>query len=343
MLPHEIATESELEEELSVPSPDLVDLMREIDGELMILGIGGKIGPSLGRTAARAVAASGRSRRIYGVSRFTDSSVRDSLDRVGIETIVCDLLDVSSVERLPKARNIIFMAGRKFGTTGAEGLTWAMNVLVPGNVARCFSESRIVVFSTGCVYPLVDSGHAGSREVDPAEPLGEYANSCLGRERVFEHYSAELGSQVCILRLNYAIDLRYGVLFDIASRVFNGETVSLSVPYVNVIWQGDVNNQALSALPLCASPPEVLNITGAERLSVRRLAGRFGELFDKPVHFENEDATGSLLSDSSRARELFGSPRVPIDTMVEWTAAWIRHGGRSLGKPTHFEASDGRY
>lgn len=343
MIPDSVKSENELEELLSIPSPALVDLMGSLEGDLMILGIGGKIGPSLGRTAVRAIADSGKPRKIYGVSRFSDPTARESVEAAGINAISCDLLDDSALRELPEVQNIVFMAGRKFGTSGSEELTWAMNVLVPANVARRFSKSRIVVFSTGCVYPLVTPEGGGCSESDPPGPVGEYASSCLGRERVFEYYSGVAGTPVCILRLNYAIDLRYGVLFDIASRVWNGEAVSLSVPFVNIIWQGDVNNLALCALQECESPPEILNITGPETLSVHALALQFGKCFGKKVLFDESAGVGSLLSDASRSYRTYGYPSVPLAAMIEWTAAWVADGRRSLGKPTHFETNDGRY
>jgi len=338
-----IESEEQLELVLSEPSEELVGLLRKIEGDIMILGIGGKIGPSLGRTAVRAVERSGRGRSVFGVSRFSDSDAKRKIQDAGIEAIECDLLDETLVGDLPKARNIIFMAGRKFGTTGNEDTTWALNVLVPAHVARAFPKSRIVVFSTGCVYPLVEPWGGGCRESDSTEPVGEYASSCLGRERVFEYYGRQNGTESAILRLNYAIDLRYGVLYDIASRVWKGERIPLSVPYVNVIWQGDVNNLALRALSVCSHPPLVLNITGPHVLSVRTVAKSFGELFGKEPLFEATGSDHSLLSDASKVAKLLPFSPVSVDQMIEWTAAWIKAGRRSLGKPTHFESSDGRF
>jgi nucleoside-diphosphate-sugar epimerase len=343
-------TERDLDERLSAPVPALVSRMLELEGDIMILGVAGKIGPTLAMTAAKAIDSANKNRdfagkRVIGVSRFSDASTEEQLERCGIDTIRCDLLDESAVKNLPRVRNILFMAGRKFGTSGAEELTWAMNAIVPAHVARTFPESRIVVFSTGCVYPLVEPENGGSVEEDPPEPVGEYGWSCLARERVFTHYSRTLGTKVCLFRLNYAIDLRYGVLHDIAERILAGLPVSLAVPYVNVIWQGDVNNQALLALDLCDSPPSVINVTGPELLSVQELAVMLAGRLGRPVTFSGESGSGSaaLLSNASKARALFGSPSVSVRQMVDWTAEWVLQGGRSLGKPTHFEVSDGRF
>ncbi|WP_455383615.1 NAD-dependent epimerase/dehydratase family protein [Salinispira pacifica] len=348
-----IADEAELDRALSQPSAAVVEQMRLLDGEIMILGAGGKIGPTLAMTAARAVEAAAEPaggpaaqrprKRVIGVSRFTEPGLEQRLSDAGVETIVCDLLDEEAVKRLPKVENIIFMAGRKFGTSGSEGLTWAMNAVVPAHVARSFPESRIVVFSTGCVYLLVPPSTGGSRESDRPDPVGEYGWSCLARERIFSHYSTTVGTRVCLFRLNYAIDLRYGVLRDIAERIVQGKPVSLGVPFVNVIWQGDVNNQALRALDLCASPPAVLNVTGPELLPVRELAHGLADRLGRRVTFEAEGGERALLSDASLSVSHFGPPSVPVEQLLDWTADWVLRGGRSLGKPTHFEVSDGRF
>lgn len=343
-----IGSERELDDLLSTPSPAVVEQIGELDGDIMILGVAGKIGPGLSMTAVRAIESANKNRefsgkRVFGVSRFSDTLVEERLRRSGVETIRCDLLDESAVKRLPRAKNIIFMAGRKFGTSGAEDLTWAMNAIVPAHVARTFPESRIVVFSTGCVYAPVQPETGGSVEADPPDPVGEYGWSCLARERLFTHYAATLGTKVCLFRLNYAIDLRYGVLHDIAERIQAGLPVSLAVPYVNVIWQGDVNNQALLALDLCDSPPAIVNVTGPELLRVQELAVMLGERLGKEVRFNTQAGPAALLSNSAKATGLFGPPSVSVRQMVDWTADWVARGARSLGKPTHFEVSDGRF
>lgn len=334
-----IANTAELEEQLSRPSPPLVELMARLEGDLMVLGAAGKVGPSLVRMALRAVEASGRRRHVIAVARRP----LPELAALGADTLECDLLDLAQVEGLPHVENIVFMAGRKFGSTGDEPQTWATNVMAPYHVARTFTASRIAAFSTGCVYPLLPWDGAGATEQTPPAPVGEYAQSCLGRERMFDFFSQSVGERVVHIRLNYAIDLRYGVLYDIASQVWAGRPVNLQTGRVNVIWQGDACDQVLRSLELAASPAVALNITGPEMLSVRELALQFGELMGKPVTFENEENGLAYLSDASAALARFGPPRVDVQTMVRWTAHWLMHGGESLGKPTHFETQDGRY
>ena len=342
-LPDGIATETELDELLSRPTPGLIETMRRLDGDIVILGIAGKMGHSLGLAALRAIRAAGVQKRVIGVSRFSDPAAETRLRRDGVEIIRCDLLDPAAVVTLPQAKNVLFMAGRKFGTTGAEELTWAMNTVVPAYVAEHYAASRIVAFSTGCVYPLVPVGQGGCTEDDPAAPVGEYAQSCLGRERVFSYFSGKNGTPVCLLRLNYAIDLRYGVLHDLARRIWQGEPVSLNVAQFNLIWQGDANCQALQALEHTRCPAAILNITGPETVSVRQVAEELGRLLGKPVTFTGQPGVAAYLNCANRANALFGYPRVPLGRMLSWTAGWVRAGGPSLGKPTHFEVSTGVY
>lgn len=336
-------TEESLIEKLSKPSPETTGMMKSLKGDIIILGVGGKIGVSLAMTAIRAIRESGVKKKVIGVSRFSDESARRQLEEYGIETIACDLSDYASVAKLPDVENVIFMAGRKFGTSDKKGLTWVMNVNVPGIVAERYKNSRIVAFSTGCVYPLISVKEEGSAEDDPVDPVGEYAQSCLGRERVFEHYSETFGTKVCLFRLNYAIDLRYGVLFDIASSVYNDEPVDITVGYFNCIWQGDVNNRALLCLDQCTAPANILNVTGPEIVSTKEVAERFGKLFGKDVKFTGEKGDLNYLSDPSKSIGLFGYPKITLETMLEWTAEWIEEGGYSLGKPTHYEVNDGKY
>jgi nucleoside-diphosphate-sugar epimerase len=262
---------------------------------------------------------------------------------MGVEAYRADLLDEHQVARLPDAGNVIFMAGRKFGSTGAESLTWAINTCVPARVAERYRHSRIVVFSSGNVYPFVPISSGGARESTPPAPLGEYAQSVLGRERIFEYFSARDETPVCVLRLNYAIDLRYGVLLDIGSRVFDEQPVDVRMGAVNVIWQGDANSVALRALALCQAPPMVLNLTGPETLSVRAIASRFGEIFGKAPILEGTETDTALLNDATLCHSLFGYPSVSAGQMIAWTAYWISHNGRRLGKPTHFQARDGKF
>jgi dTDP-4-dehydrorhamnose reductase len=341
--PVKIENEMELDEVLSIPHPAVIELMKRLDGDLMILGINGKMGLTLGRQALNAIKAAGVEKKVIGVSRFTDPAGRAKLEEWGLETIACDLLDREAVAKLPRIKNIIFMAGRKFGTSGSEELTWAMNTLVPANVGNHFRASRIVAFSTGCVYPLVPVASGGSVETDIPAPVGEYANSCLGRERAFEYTSKTFGAPTLLLRLNYAIDLRYGVLHDIAQQINNGEPVNNSVGCFNALWQGDANAYALLALEQASSPAAHLNITGPETISVEYAAGRLAELLGKSLKMAGEPGDRSYLNNAAKAFSLFGYPRVTMDWMIERQAEWIRQGNRSLNKPTHFEVNDGKF
>jgi nucleoside-diphosphate-sugar epimerase len=338
-LPAAVETEPQLEELLSRPSPADVAFMSGLEGDVVVLGAGGKMGPSLARLVRRASDLARRRRRVTAVSRFSS----EGLQAAGVEALSCDLLDPAQVERLPDFANVLFLAGTKFGSSDRPDLTWAMNTVVPGNVAHRFPGSRTVVFSTGNVYPFVSPTTRGCGESDPTGPVGEYAQSCLGRERVFEHASREHGLPCLLFRLFYAIDLRYGVLVDIGRRVVAGEPIDLSVGHVNVIWQGDASSYALRSLALASSPPRALNVAGPEVLSVRVLAERFGQRFGRPPVFEGVEGPLALLGDSSSCRSLLGEPKVPIDRLVEWTARWIEIGGRSLGKPTKYERADGQF
>jgi len=342
-MPDWIQSEAELEDRLSTPSAEDVAFFRELEGDLMIIGVAGKMGPSLARRAVRATRAAGVQRRIIGVSRFSIPSAELTLQQAGVETLRADLLDSGALSALPDARNVIFMAGRKFGSTGAESLTWAMNAYLPALVAGRFRQSRIVVFSSGAVYPLVHVGSGGATEETAPAPIGEYAQSVLARERLFEHFSRRHGTAVTLLRLNYAIDLRYGVLLDVASKVFEEKSIDLTMGYVNVIWQGDANSVALRSLTQAISPPFVLNLTGPDEVSVRGLAARFGEIFEKEPVLEGEEAPTALLSNAGRCHELFGSPAVGFEEMIEWTARWVLAHGPTLNKPTHYQTRDGKF
>lgn len=337
-----IQTEEALESLLSEPTPAVVETMGRLRGDLVLLGVAGKMGPSLARMARRASDAAGVSRRVIGVARFTagdDGALRAN----GIETVRCDLLDSDAIARLPDAENIVFMAGRKFGATGDESTTWAMNSHLPGDVCRRYRGSRIVAFSTGNIYGLTPVHGSGSPEGDTPQPVGEYAMSCLGRERIFEHFSRTLGIPVALIRLNYACDLRYGVLVDLARRVWTGQPIDLTMGYLNTIWQGDANAMTLRAFDHAASPPWVVNVTGPELLSVRTVSEQFGRLMNRPVFFTGTESDTALLSDARRGLELLGPPRVGAETLIEWVAAWVMNGGRCLDKPTHFESRDGRF
>ncbi len=335
--------EAELDERLSRPDAGVLEVLRQLPGDLLVLGAGGKMGPSLARMARRALDQLGRRDRVIAASRFGTPGIRESLEAAGIVTRPADLLDRNALAALPEAANLVFMAGQKFGTQASPATTWAMNALVPALVAERYPRARTVVFSTGNVYPLTPAGGPGPAESDPVAPVGEYAMSCLARERLFEHAAVRHGTPVLILRLNYAIDLRYGVLVDIASRVREGQPVALRMGAVNLIWQGEANARALRALALATSPARVLNLTGPGTLRVRWLAERFGERFGRTPVLEGAEAPDALLSDARRSVELFGPPLVGIEEMIDWTAAWLERGGRVLGKPTRFEARDGRF
>jgi nucleoside-diphosphate-sugar epimerase len=338
-----IASAEQLEDLLSEPIEGVVETIGRLKGDLIVLGVGGKMGPTLARMAKRASDATGTRRRVIGVSRFSSPGLEERLRGQGIETISCDLLDPEQFERLPEAPNVIYMAGMKFGSTGQEPLTWAMNSFLPGMVCRKYCRSKIVAFSTGNVYGLTPISKGGSRETDPPNPVGEYAMSCLGRERIFEHFSRTLNIPLVILRLNYAVETRYGVLVDIARQVHAGQPIDLSMGYCNVIWQGDANAMALRAFDYAASPPEILNVAGPEVVSVRQVAHEFGQLLGKSVSFRGIEGPDALLSDGQRAIQLFGQPRVNTRQMIRWIADWIQRGGEYLGKPTHFEVRDGKF
>ncbi|HXW96641.1 MAG TPA: NAD-dependent epimerase/dehydratase family protein [Gemmatimonadales bacterium] len=318
----------------------MIEVLRQLPGDLLILGAGGKMGPTLAMMARRALPPQ---QEVVAASRFADQGVRSQLESAGIRTVPADLLDPKAVEHLPEASGLIFMAGQKFGTQAAPHVTWAMNAIVPSLVARRFPGVRSVVFSTGNVYPLTPVASGGPTETDPVGPVGEYAQSCLARERIFEHAAATQNTPVAIVRLNYAIDLRYGVLLDTALRVRNGEPVPLAMGHVNVIWQGDANARALQCLALAASPAAIVNVTGPEIVSIRWLAERFGNRFGKTPCFSGEEAPDALLSNADRSVHLFGPPEVSLDQLIAWTADWIEAGGRRLDKPTRFEVRDGRF
>ncbi len=337
-----VITEEMLDDLLSSPEEETVEMMRRIEGDIMILGIGGKMGPTLGLSAVKAIEKAGVSKKVIGVSRFSDQSLIAKLEAGGIECICCDLLDPDAVAKLPDVKNIIFMAGRKFGIKGSDYLTWALNAVVPANVARRFTDASIVVFSTGSIYDLWPVESDGPGERHEFTSIGEYANSCLGRERIFEHYSRANGTRVLLYRLNYAIECRYGVLYEIGRQVFAGETIDLTMGYANVIWQGDANNVALRCLELADSPPDILNVSGP-KVVIRDIAARFGELMGKKTSFTGNEAPTAFLTNTSKMQRILGKPKTSVDKMVEMIAAWIMQGGRSLDKPTHFQVRDGQF
>jgi hypothetical protein len=335
------ADELELEMRLSEPTPAVRESLAALEGDLIVLGAGGKMGPSLCHMARRA---SSKARRIFAVSRFTNADLAARLADWGIEVIQGDLLDRQFVTSLPACPLVVHMTGMKFGTSGQPGRVWAMNTVVPAMVCEQFRRSRILAFSTGNVYPLVSVAVSqGSVESDPLSPVGEYATTAVGRERIFDHYSREWQIPVTLIRLNYATELRYGVLVDIARQVWQQQPVPVAMGFANVIWQADANAQALAALRLAASPPFVLNVSGPEILRVRDVAIRLGELFKLPVTFTGKEAPTALLNNSQQAQQLFGRPRVNAEQLIEWIAAWIMAGRPLWDKPTHFEVRDGRF
>ncbi|MDE3126742.1 MAG: NAD(P)-dependent oxidoreductase [Gemmatimonadota bacterium] len=336
--------EDELDAGLAAPRDRTVAALRDCPGDLVVLGAGGKMGPTLARLAlAAARRADGpRPRRVFAVSRFSSPHPERTLRAAGVETVRADLLDPGAVAALPEAPNVIFMAGQKFGTADAPARTWMMNVVVPARCAGRYKTSRIVAFSTGNVYPLTPAARGGAAETDPPAPTGEYAWSCLGRERVFEH-AAHGGTPVALMRLNYAIDLRYGVLTDLALRVSRGDPVPLAMGHVNVIWQGDANRAALELLPHAATTPFVLNVTGPQTLAVRTLAAELGRRLGRAPRFEGVEQPDALLSDTSRMAATLGPPEMPLDRMLDWVAEWVREGRPLLDRPTHFEVRDGAF
>jgi nucleoside-diphosphate-sugar epimerase len=343
-VPEAIPDVEQLDRLLSTPTEGVIDTFARLEGDVIILGVAGKMGPTLAWMARRGFDASGRrDQRVVGVARFTNPESESWLHERGIETIRCNLLEPDALDQLPEMPNVVSMFAMKFGSTGVESQTWAMNSLLPGLVALQYRRSRIVAFSTGNVYGLVPVSRGGSTETDPPQPVGEYAMSCLGRERILEHLSRTLGIPMALIRLNYAAEMRYGVLIDLARKVLAGSPIDLAMGYFNVIWQADANAFALRAFDHAATPPMVFNATGPETLGVRQVAERFGERFGLPLDFRGEEAPDALLSDASLCGRLFGPPRVGAAKLIEMTAAWLKSGGQTIDKPTHFEARDGRF
>jgi nucleoside-diphosphate-sugar epimerase len=336
-LPCAFSGVEELEEFMTRPGAALRADLAGID-EMLVLGVGGKMGPTLARMARRA------GKRVIGVARFSEPGLREKLEGWGVECIACDLLERAALERLPRCRQVVFMAGHKFGAAGNPSLTWAMNVGVPFMVAETFRDSRIVAFSTACVYPYVSVQGKGAAEETPTmPPAGDYANSCVGREQAFLYGSQKYGTAGCLMRLEYAIDMRYGVLHDVAAKVFAGQPVDVAMGHVNVLWQGDANERALRLLAHCTTPTSPINVSGPEVLSVRSLAHEFGKRFGKKATLTGNEAATAWLVDTSRAQALLGKPSVPLEAMLDWQADWIARGLPDLGKPTHFETRDGKY
>lgn len=336
-------TLDQLDNALYTLTDDFVADVSRIKGDITILGAGGKMGPSLTKLTKLAVDAAGLHSKVIAVSRFGNKNTENELRELDIDIIAADLMDDTALQQLPETENVIYMAGTKFGTTGNEHNTWAMNAYLPGRVATKFRNSKIVAFSTGNVYPLTSIESRGPDEDHAVGPIGEYAQSCLGRERIFEHFSSIYNTPVLIYRLNYAIDLRYGVLLEIAKSVRIKKPIDLAMGYVNVIWQGDANQIAIRCLHHCSSPPQVLNVTGSTTLSVREIANEFGKYFGVDPVFANEEQSTALLSNASKMEKLFPFPKVSIEEMILLTAEWLVIGGPLLDKPTHFQERSGKF
>ena len=341
--PLTIDSESVLDELLSRPSNALIDELKMFDGDFIVLGAAGKMGPTLTWMLKRALQSAKSSSRVFAVSRFTSSGSREWMESKGISTIAADLLNRTEVERLPDCPHVIYMAGMKFGATRQPSLTWAMNTYVPALVAEKYAGSRVVALSTGTVYSLVSVQSGGSRESEMPVPVGEYAQSCLGRERIFDHFSRQDHTRIALIRLNYAVEMRYGVLVDIGLKVLHEQPVDLTMGYLNLIWQGDANDMILRCLNLCESPANPVNITGPDILSVRDLAREFARRFDKKPRLTGKEAPTALLNNASYALQRFGEPRVDLAQLLDWTSDWLQSGKPLLDKPTHFETRDGNF
>lgn len=332
-----------LDEFLTKPSPALIEDLKSIDGDILILGAGGKMGPTLAGLAKRAIDEAGLDKKVIGVSRFSSDEERKSLENVGIETIAADLLNEDELQALPEVKNVIFMVGNKFGTAGNEHFTWAMNTYLPARIAEKYKNSRIVAFSSGNVYPLTNVIDGNCSEDHPVGPIGEYAQSCLGRERILTNFAHNHKTEMLFFRLNYAIDLRYGVLLEIAQHVYEKRPLDITMGNVNVIWQGDANEYAIRSLLHCDFPPKILNITGPETLSVRWIANEFGRHFNIDPIFTGEEEPTALLNNASQAHQRFGYPKVTIRKMIEMTANWLKNDGEVTDKPTHFQERRGDF
>lgn len=339
----EMKTIAELEDLMTKPSTELINDLRLVDGDILILGIGGKMGPTLAKMTKRAIDEAGLDKKVIGVSRFSNGSLKEELEDFGIETIAVDLLNDEQLQSLPDVKNIILMAGNKFGTAGNEHFTWAMNAYLPGRIANKFKNSRIVAFSSGNIYPLTSVVSGNCSEETAVSPIGEYAQSCLGRERILTNFSRKNETPLLLFRLNYAIDMRYGVLVEIAQQVLEGKIIDLTMGSVNVIWQGDANEYAVRSLLHCDTPPKIVNVTGPETISVRWLAEEFGTRFDKKPIYDNEEQPTALLNNASKAHRLFGYPKVTLQQMIDMTAEWLVNNGETYNKPTHFQERKGAF
>lgn len=342
-LPDHLDSEEQLDDLLTQPGPELVAFIKAVSSPLLVLGAGGKMGPTLAVLARRAAEAAGHPLEVIAVSRFNEPTAQQWLEARGVKTLSCDLLDADAVARLPDAENVVYLVGLKFGTAQNPSATWAMNTVVPARVATRYQAARIVALSTGNVYAMSPIPRGGSLETDTLTPLGEYANAAVGRERIFEFYAQKHGTRLALLRLFYAVDLRYGVLVDIARMVHQGQPIPLANGHFNCIWQGDANAMTLRALALASAPPTAFNLCLPEVFSVRAVATRLGQLLDRPPTFSGVEAPTSLLGNATKIAGALGAPSIPLDTLLPWVADWVRHGRKNLGRPTHFEVRDGQY
>ncbi|MFC5467511.1 NAD-dependent epimerase/dehydratase family protein [Cohnella suwonensis] len=336
-------TVEQLEAKLAQPNEALIQDLAKVNGDIVLLGVGGKMGPSLARLAMNAIREGGLNKKVIGVSRFSNAEARQELEDAGVQTISCELLEDDALRALPNAENVIYMAGNKFGTTGREHFTWAMNAYLPGRVAEKYKESRIVVFSSGNIYPFLPVSGGGATETVAPEPIGEYAQSTLGRERIFEYHSHKNGTPMVMYRLNYAIDMRYGVLLELARAINEGREINLAMGFANVIWQGDANAMALRCLRHASTPPNIINITGPETLSIRWAAGELAARLGKEAQFVGSESETALLNNASKSHQLFGYPQVSLLQMIDWTADWVLEGGATWNKPTHFQERKGKF
>jgi nucleoside-diphosphate-sugar epimerase len=342
--PEKIGSVEQLEELLSRPTDYCIEALSRTKGDIIILGVAGKMGPTLARMAKRAlVAANASSRKVIGVARFSNAQHQNELEQHGIQTIKADLLDQKQLDKLPDAENVVYMPAMKFGSTGAEALTWAMNSYLPGMCAQRYESSKIVAFSTGNIYGLTPVVRGGPTESAELNPSGDYAMSCLGRERIFEHFSRVNKTPVAIIRLNYATEMRYGVFVDVAQSVWSDQEINLAMGAMNAIWQGDANAMTLASFDHVSTPPFILNLSGPELFSLRRVASDFGRMMNKTARFSGDEASDALISNCQKCHRLFGYPQVAPQRMMEWIAQWVMSGGASLGKPTHFETRDGKF
>ncbi|HIY23861.1 MAG TPA: NAD(P)-dependent oxidoreductase [Candidatus Brachybacterium merdigallinarum] len=337
------ASEQELDDLLSRPAEGVGEALAALGGDLVILGAGGKIGPSMSLMARRALDEVGSDAKVIAVSRFSDPTSRELLESAGVIVHPADLAESGSYAGLPDAAGIFYLAAMKFGTTGQEHTTWWSNAAMPALVADRYRGVPSLVYSTGNVYPLTSLAHGGSVESDPPQPLGEYAQSSLARERLFTYAAHAWQTPVTVFRLNYACELRYGVIADLATTIAAGEPVDVSMPAVNVAWQGDINSWALRSIEHASAPPRILNATGPETVPVRRLATWLGEEMGIEPQFTGEESADALLSDASAIHELYGYPTVPLRRLVRWVGQWVTLGGRQLGKATKFQQREGKF